>query len=167
MFKLKEKINGKVSKQISEIERRKLSPYRFSNSPLKQKKFKENNCCGSSKQSKRSEIPISKLSEIPEEQYIVKASQNQQPQPLASPFRKLDQNVSTNSPQSLVRAAASKFFYKKFGKSRNVKRLNATVQVTASPGNSENCPNRSLQVNSPAGKHLNTKWKLSNDTIDL
>ena len=35
LFKLKEKMNGRVSKQINEIEKRKLSPYRFSNSPLK------------------------------------------------------------------------------------------------------------------------------------
>ncbi len=35
LFKLKQKMNGRVSKQISEIEKRKLSPYRFSNSPLK------------------------------------------------------------------------------------------------------------------------------------
>ena len=42
LFKLKEKINGKVSKHICEIEKRKLSPYRFSNSPLKPKKAKEN-----------------------------------------------------------------------------------------------------------------------------
>jgi hypothetical protein len=35
LFKLKEKMNGRVGKQISEIEKRKLSAYRFSNSALK------------------------------------------------------------------------------------------------------------------------------------
>lgn len=36
LFKLREKINGKVSRHVNEIEKRKLSPYRFSHSPLKQ-----------------------------------------------------------------------------------------------------------------------------------
>jgi hypothetical protein len=35
LFKLREKIHGRVSKHVNEIEQRKLSPYRFCNSPLK------------------------------------------------------------------------------------------------------------------------------------
>lgn len=38
LFKLKENMKGKVNKHVSDIEKRKLSPYRFSHSPLKQPK---------------------------------------------------------------------------------------------------------------------------------
>ncbi len=41
LFKLKDRLSGKVSRHINEIEQRKLSPYRFCNSPLKTKKSKE------------------------------------------------------------------------------------------------------------------------------
>ena len=78
LFKLKEKINGKVSKQINEIERRKLSPYRFCNSPLKQKKFKEMSRglavpSTSAASPHRLQMVLNKniLKEIPEEQYVI------------------------------------------------------------------------------------------------
>lgn len=198
LFKLKEKINGKVSKQISEIEQRKLSPYRFSNSPLKQKKSKEHGTSNLiSKQTvmKRcSDLPVSKLTEIPEEQYVVKSSDKLSTTIATStiketesehvkssfvsnpgkkfdkPFRKIDQNqTTTNVISSPFRAAANKFFYKKFNRNRNVKRLNATTQATGSPftEDTENCPNRSLQVNSPTGKRLVSDWKCSNETVNL
>jgi hypothetical protein len=38
LFNLKDRLNGKVSRHINEIEQRKLSPYRFCNSPLKKSK---------------------------------------------------------------------------------------------------------------------------------
>lgn len=194
LFKLKEKINGKVSKQISEIERRKLSPYRFSNSPLKQKKLKEQSTSKlATKPTKRQENTICKLGEIPEEQYFVKNSASHSSDKLSttiatstvqhtkaqeatvcksSPFRKLQENVVANvdSPTRLIRAAANKYFYKKFSKARNIKRLNATTQATGSPHANENgenaCPNRSLQqaTDSPVGKGLLGKWKSTNET---
>lgn len=194
LFKLKEKINGKVSKQISEIERRKLSPYRFSNSPLKQKKLKEQSTSKlATKTTKRQENTICKLGEIPEEQYFVKNSTSHSSDKLSttiatstvqhtkaqeatvsksSPFRKLQENVVANvdSPTRLIRAAANKYFYKKFSKARNIKRLNATTQATGSPHADENgenaCPNRSLQqaTDSPVGKGLLGKWKSTNET---
>lgn len=182
LFKLKEKINGKVSKQISEIERRKLSPYRFSNSPLKQKK--EQSTSKLAKPNKRhvNELPVSKLTEIPEEQYVVKASASKTnivkeklsttiATDVTSPFRRLDnKKTALNSPTSHIRAAANKFFYKKFSKARNVKRLNATTQGTGSPyanENTENCPNRSLQQNSPDGKRFISKWKCQKESVNL
>lgn len=184
LFKLKDKMNGKVSKQINEIERRKLSPYRFSNSPLKAKRAKEHTS-GLGSHAKRTELPVSKLTEIPEEQYVVKATAKNKPVNKLSTalatstvgtknnnvFKKIDQN-SVQSP-TMVRVAglANKFFYKKFNKSRNVKRLNAT---TNSPfggmaSSEENCcPNRSLQVTgSPMAKKFTGSWECSNESVDL
>lgn len=184
LFKLKEKINGKVSKHISEIEHRKLSPYRFSNSPLKQRKLREQSTSKlATKPTKRQENTICRLNEIPEEQYLVKSSGDKLSSAIASceavqqleakgapsPFRRLENAASVDSPTRLIKMAANKYFYKKFSKARNLKRLNATTQATGSPyssENGENCPNRSLQqhANSPNGKGLIGKWKCSNET---
>lgn len=102
LFKLKETINGKVSKQVSEIEQRKLSPYRFSNSPLRMKKFKDSSSSLNSRRiGKIGTSPIRVpsifckkiLKETPREHYIIKNEMEQNGQ---SPkiFRKLNRNRS-------------------------------------------------------------------------
>ncbi|RMZ93949.1 hypothetical protein BpHYR1_025503, partial [Brachionus plicatilis] len=102
LFKLKETMNGKVSKQVSEIEQRKLSPYRFCNSPLRMKKFKESSSSLNGRRiGKLGASPIrvpsifSKkiLKETPREHYIIKNESEQNGQ---SPkiFRKLNKNRS-------------------------------------------------------------------------
>jgi len=181
LFKLKEKINGKVSKQINEIERRKLSPYRFSNSPLKAKRAKEHTSgLAKSGLAKRTELPVSKLTEIPEEQYVMRSSAatavggGDVKSPFSRGFGKKMENSCVSSP-TMVRVAglANKFFYKKFSKSRNVKRLNATTTAGSPYSNgaeeTENRnPNMSLQnASSPAGKRLVSAWKAANESVDL
>lgn len=102
LFKLKETINGKVSKQVTEIEQRKLSPYRFSNSPLRMKKFKDSSSSLSGRRiGKIGASPIRVpsifckkiLKETPPEHYIIK---NEIEQNGKSPklFRKLNRNRS-------------------------------------------------------------------------
>jgi hypothetical protein len=79
LFKLREKMNGKVSKQISEIEKRKLSPFRFCNSPLKSKKqFKETTGYSINNASKSSPLRVPSifckrvLKENLHDQYVLK-----------------------------------------------------------------------------------------------
>lgn len=111
LFKLKEKINGKVSKQINEIEKRKLSPYRFSNSPLKNRKTKDcsksslmSGCSGGSSGSGKSKhvSPIRVpsifckkiLAETPQESYIVKTSKSSMRQ---NTMEKLSKTIASTS----------------------------------------------------------------------
>jgi len=106
LFKLKDKINGKVSKQISEIEKRKLSPYRFSNSPFKLKKFKE---AGSSSLSIAGHIskhisPVrvpsifckKLLAETPKDSYVVKKSRE---------HSKLSRTIATSNIAEVLKVA--------------------------------------------------------------
>jgi hypothetical protein len=152
LFKLKEKINGKVSKQISEIEKRKLSPYRFSNSPLKHKKYKDSSSGLSvanhiTKHASPIRVPSifckKILADAPQDSYIVKAkrtgsklSKTIATSKLVSP-KGNDENapsssinevkLPTDSPL-IVRAANS--FYKKLNRNRSIKRLNVTLSQT-------------------------------------
>lgn len=152
LFKLKEKINGKVSKQISEIEKRKLSPYRFSNSPLKHKKYKDSSSGLSvanhiTKHASPIRVPSifckKILADAPQDSYIVKTkrtgsklSKTIATSKLVSP-KGNDENapsssinevkLPTDSPL-IVRAANS--FYKKLNRNRSIKRLNVTLSQT-------------------------------------
>jgi len=151
LFKLKEKINGKVSKQINEIEQRKLSPYRFSNSPLKNRKSKDCSkssivsASGSGSKSKHvSPIRVPSifckkiLAETPQESYIVKTSKSR-----PNTMDKLSKTIAgsgtskepklpkdSNSSPLLVRAANQ--FYKKLNRNRSIKRLNVTMSSNVS-----------------------------------
>lgn len=144
LFKLKENINGKVSKQINEIERRKLSPYRFSNSPLKHhKKHKESlvslnpNKGHIQKSHHVSPLRVPSifckriLGDKPEENYVVKSKRTGSSHKLsrtiatssiqaAMESSKMPSSNSSESPL-LVRAASQ--FYKKLNRNRSVKRL--------------------------------------------
>ena len=151
LFKLKEKINGKVSKQINEIEQRKLSPYRFSNSPLKHKKSKEASMSSlsggkSSKHVSPIRVPSifckKLLQDTPQESYIVKTSKSASK--CAEKLSKTIASASTtkssssepklpndaNSSPLLVRAASQ--FYKKLNRNRSIKRLNVTMSSNVS-----------------------------------
>ena len=119
LFKLKEKINGKVSKQINEIEKRKLSPYRFCNSPLKNKKTKESMSSltgGSSGSSSSGHITKNKhsnasplrvpsifckkiLGDKPEENYIVKMDKRDH-------THKLSRTIATSSIKAALEASS-------------------------------------------------------------
>ncbi len=119
LFKLKEKINGKVSKQINEIEKRKLSPYRFCNSPLKNKKAKESLSSltgGSSGISSSGHISKNKhsnasplrvpsifckkiLGDKPEENYIVKMDKRDH-------THKLSRTIATSSIKAALEASS-------------------------------------------------------------
>ena len=151
LFKLKEKINGKVSKQINEIEQRKLSPYRFSNSPLKNRKSKD--CSKSSIGSVGGSVSKSKhvspirvpsifckkiLAETPQDSYVVKSSKSR-----PNTAEKLSKTIAgsgtskepklpndSNSSPLLVRAANQ--FYKKLNRNRSIKRLNVTMSSNVS-----------------------------------
>ena len=153
LFKLKEKINGKVSKQISEIEKRKLSPYRFSNSPLKSRKTKDScsksslvSGAGKSKHVSPIRVPSifckKILAETPQENYVVKASKSLSRQNATDQLSKTIASSSsssskepklpsdTNSSPLLVRAA--NHFYKKLNRNRSLKRLNVTMSSSVS-----------------------------------
>jgi len=151
LFKLKEKINGKVSKHISEIEKRKLSPYRFSNSPLKPKKSKENCAllskivslknqanadeCKNSQRASPIRVPSVFCKKILKEQaesdqYINRSKSKTKQLSTTIATSSLDMTTSYEpklpSDSPLISRAKNQFF-KKFSKNRSVKRLNATM----------------------------------------
>ncbi|CAF0912481.1 unnamed protein product, partial [Brachionus calyciflorus] len=176
LFKLKETINGKVSKQVTEIEQRKLSPYRFSNSPLRMRKFKDSSSSLSSGRISKSSIsPIrvpsifSKkiLRDTPREHYILK-----------------NDSKDTNSP---ILGKSSDAIFRKMSKNRSVKRLNlVSNQVSSNLSSIAENENASLldeskkntsqiqtsnvpKIGSPVGKNLILSKELicSTESIDL
>ena len=138
LFKLKEKMNGRVSKQINEIEKRKLSPYRFSNSPLKR----------ASTLHKISPLRVPttvcksllKGSNLHEHFKFKKLNNTTTATPtvnVSSSFASANMNMSnfeaklpTDSP--LLAKAANEFSKKKLSRNKSVKRLKIT-NTNASP----------------------------------
>jgi tether containing UBX domain for GLUT4 len=194
LFKLKEKINGKVSKHINEIEKRKLSPYRFANSPLKPKKMKETNLSLLSKiahlknhitneETENNDSP-SKTGGgggIFSRKILKEQSENEQFINKTKPKNMLSTTIATStcSPKipsdSPLIARAKNQFYKKFSKNRSVKRLNATMtpfstnlsSIADTSLDMSNNQTINKSVNSPTGKHLISSWKCSTESIDL
>jgi len=195
LFKLKEKINGKVSKHINEIEKRKLSPYRFANSPLKPKKMKETNLSLLSKiahlknhitneETENNDSP-SKTGGggggIFSRKILKEQSENEQYINKTKPKNMLSTTIATStcSPKipsdSPLIVRAKNQFYKKFSKNRSVKRLNATMtpfstnlsSIADTSLDMSNNQTINKSVNSPTGKHLISSWKCSTESIDL
>jgi hypothetical protein len=146
LFKLKDRLNGKVSRHINEIEQRKLSPYRFCNSPLKKiKKSKAELQVSSGHVSKKHASPLripsifnrKAITETPTEQYIINSkskyiSDGKLSKTIASCIlerkakagSKSSNGGGDNSPL-IVRAANQ--IYRKMNRNRSVKRLNQTT----------------------------------------
>ena len=159
LFKLKEKINGKVSKQVSEIEKRKLSPHRFFNSPLKQSKkaaaAKELNMAAAaiassthaSKHVSPLRVPSIFCKKIMKSMTTTPDADKQDTQKTKPSISKLSKTIATTNAGDLVSSPLAKpakhrfgqnsnspsiarvasQFYRKFNKTRSVKRLNATM----------------------------------------
>jgi hypothetical protein len=158
LFKLKEKINGKVSKQINEIEQRKLSPYRFSNSPLKKRAVssKSSDHAGSSKSPIRVPSIFCKriLADHPNEGYNVKTSKRSSDKlsktigssSVSSSSMSSEPKLpaDTNSSPMLVRAA--NHFYKKLNRNRSIKRLNVTMSSGGGGGGGSSSSSASVVV---------------------
>lgn len=135
LFKLRDKINGKVSRHVNEIEKRKLSPYRFSHSPLRQlKKYKDGNGGTSTGHIAKhhhhhhtspgrmsSSLCRQLLTDTPTEHYVIKRVPNDEESNEPA-------NIKLPVESKLIARAASSF-YRKLSRSRSVKRLNST-QVT-------------------------------------
>jgi hypothetical protein len=151
LFKLKEKINGKVSKQINEIEQRKLSPYRFSNSPLKNRKSKDcskssigSSACNGSKSKHVSPIRVPSifckkmLAETPQDSYTVKTSKSRTntaeklSKTIAGSTTSKDPKIPNDSNSSPLLVRAANQFYKKLNRNRSIKRLNVTMSSNVS-----------------------------------
>jgi hypothetical protein len=150
LFKLKEKMNGRVGKQISDIERRKLSAYRFANSPLKR----------ASNISKKSPLAVhktkSKLSKsllatpIMQEQYVIKSTSASKSSLMKSP---LTVQIKNNEFSQI----------KKLQRIKSVKRLSVNGKKTQSPSS-----NRSVH-GSPISKAFIQTNQLSyvSESFDL
>lgn len=187
LFKLKETINGKVSKQVTEIEQRKLSPYRFSNSPLKLKKYKDSSSgLNSGRVTKTGISPIRVpsifckkiLRDTPREQYIIKGNKSSLNES-DSPAKLREPRLPTESP--LIGKASERFF-RKMNRNRSVKRLSAKISNQVSSNlssisendtttNEHKTPlvNKQQPIGSPIGKNLIMSKELicSTDSIDL
>ena len=184
LFKLRDRINGKVSKSICEIEGRKQSPYRFSNSPLRRKL----------KDGLSSSAVMKRPSPVRVPSIFCKKLIDQTPSDLVK-RKQIDSSVTVSSHEVpklpiesplIVRAATQ--YYKKISRCGSIKRTelssiadtsmeNSQTSIKPSENMSESRPNKSnasftgrtQQSNSPTGRHLilSTKLKCSTESIDL